>query len=339
MDSLYRFFESTAQDLRYAGRTLLKSPAFTAVAVLSITLGIGANTAIFSLIDAVMWRMLPVKDPASLMAVGLTRGASVQNGFTYKEYRTMREYSAMAEMTAYSPVRLNVNVEGSLEPAIDGQMVAGNYFTMLGVNPVVGRTIGIDDDRVVNGHPVAMISYSFWRRRFGLLPSVIGRRVSISGVPFTIIGVTPPEFYGVEVGAAPDIFVPLMMQPTVQPAFENLIDNPIVMRSWCLTLARLKPGMYPQQAAAALDAVYRQVNPPQPQSMKPTGALDWKVSMSPAATGLSDLRSRFSQALFILMAVFGGGLLFSSAHNANLLLSRPAARRAGVPLPLFPRAR
>ncbi len=327
MDRLYRFFESTIQDLRYAVRTLLKSPAFTAVAVLSITLGIGANTAIFSLIDAVMWRMLPVKDPASLMAVGLTRGASVQNGFTYKEYRTMREYSAMAEMTAYSPVRLNVNVEGSLEPAIDGQMVAGNYFPMLGVNPLAGRTIGIDDDRVVNGHPVAMISYSFWRRRFGLLPSVIGRRVSISGVPFTIIGVTPPEFYGVEVGAAPDIFVPLMMQPTVQPAFENLIDNPIVMRSWCMTLARLKPGVSPQQAAAGLDAVYRQVNPPQPQSMKPPGALEWKVSMSPAATGLSDLRSRFSQALFILMAVVGVVLLIACANTANILLARAAARR------------
>src|ERR1700687_35937 len=125
MDRLHRFFESITQDLRYAGRTLLKSPAFTAVAVLSITLGIGANTAIFSLIDAVMWRMLPVKDPASLMAVGLTRGSRVQNVCTYKEYRTMREYSQMHEMTAYSPVRLTVNVEGSLEPAIDGQMVAG----------------------------------------------------------------------------------------------------------------------------------------------------------------------------------------------------------------------
>src|SRR5260370_23051090 len=169
--------------------------------------------------------------------------------------------------------------------------------------------------------------------------SVRGRRVWIFGVPFRIIGVTPPEFYGVEVGAAPDIFVPFMMQPTVQPAFENLIDNPIVMRSWCLTLARLKPGVYPPQAAAALDAVYRQVNPPEPQSMKPTGALEWKVSMSPAATGLSDLRSRFSQALFILMAVVRVGFFVARAHTPHPLFGRAPARRPERALPLAPGAK
>src|ERR1700687_4622397 len=130
MDRLYRFFGSAAQDLRYAARTLLKSPAFTAVAVLSIALGIGANTAIFSLIDAVMWRMLPVKDPESLQAVVRSRGPALQNGFNYKEYKALREYSRMAELTAYSPLRLNVSVEGDLEPTIDGQMVSGNYFSL-----------------------------------------------------------------------------------------------------------------------------------------------------------------------------------------------------------------
>src|SRR5438132_4950758 len=129
----------------------------------------------------------------------------------------------MAELAAYAPVRINVSVDGSLEPTIDGQMVSGNYFSLLGVNPIAGRAIGVEDDRVPNGHPVAMISHGYWKRRFGLAPSVLGRSISISGTPFTIIGVTPPEFFGVEVGAAPDIFVPIMMQPTAMPAFENLL--------------------------------------------------------------------------------------------------------------------
>src|SRR6266436_7777740 len=303
MERLFRFIESTGQDIRFAVRTLAKTPGFTAVAVLSITFGIGANTAIFSLIDAIMWRMLPVKDPERLLAVVRNRGGTIQNGFTYKEYRAMREYSNVAELTAYSPARLNVSVDGSLEPTIDGQMVSGNYFSLLGVNPIAGRAIGPDDDRVPKGHPVAMISHGYWRRRFGLAPSTTGRTLSISGTPFTIIGATPPEFFGAEVGTAPDIFVPLMMQPTVEPALENLLENPIVMRTWCLTLARLKPGVYPQQAASALEALYRQVTPPAPEAQKARGMVDWNVSLNHAATGLSELRLQFSQALFILMSV------------------------------------
>src|ERR1700733_7837397 len=193
MERLRRLIEGTVQDVGFAARTLLKTPGFTAVVVLSVTLGIGANTAIFSLIDAVMWRMLPVKDPESLLAVVRSRRGTVQNGFTYKEYKAMREYSRLADLTAYSPCRLNVSVDGSLEPTIDGQMVSGNYFSLLGVTPIVGRAIGGDDDRVPNGHPVAMISHGYWRRRFGLAPAIIGRTISISGTPFTIIGVTPPE--------------------------------------------------------------------------------------------------------------------------------------------------
>ena len=327
MERLFRFIESTAQDVGFAVRILLKAPGFTAVVVLSIMLGIGANTAIFSLIDAVMWRMLPVKNPDSLLAVVRTRSGTVQNGFMYKEYKAMREYSQMAELTAYAPSRLNVSLDGSLEPTIDGQMVSGNYFSLLGVNPIAGRTIGPEDDRVPNGHPVAMISYGYWKRRFGLAPATIGGKVSISGTPFTIIGVTPPEFFGVEVGMAPDIFVPLMMQPTVEPALENLLENPIIMRTWCLTLARLKPGVSTQQAASSLEAVYRQITPPTPDSARARGVADWSVSLNPAATGLSALRSQFSQALFILMAVVGVVLLIACANTANLLLARAAGRR------------
>src|SRR5262252_7997662 len=236
-------FGNSGQDFGVAFRTLSKAPAFTAAAVLSIALGIGANTAIFTLIDAVMWRMLPVKDPAGLWIAG--------DGMTYQQYRAVRDHQPAAEIGAYSPARLNVNVDGAFEPTIDGQLVSGGYFSLLGVNPVIGRAISVEDDRVPNGHPVAMISYGYWKRRFGLTPSILGRSISISGTPFTIIGVTPPEFFGVDVGTAPDLFVPVMMQPAAMPAFENLLVNPIIHRTWLTALARLKPGIHVLQATDA----------------------------------------------------------------------------------------
>src|SRR5215471_204552 len=243
MELLRRLAGSCARDFHFAVRTLSKTPGFTAIAALSIALGIGANTAIFSLIDAVMWRMLPVKDPAGLWVLG--------DGMTYQEYEALRDDRQIADFAAYSPVRLNVNVDGVFEPTIDGQLVSGSYFSLLGVNPVIGRTISIDDDRIHNGHPVAMISHRYWKRRFGLTSSILGRSISISGTPFTIIGVAPPEFFGVDVGTAPDIFVPVMMQPTAMPAFENLLVNPIIHRTWLTTLARLKPGIHVLQATDA----------------------------------------------------------------------------------------
>jgi hypothetical protein len=161
--------ESLVQDIGYALRVLVKSPGFTAAVALSLALGIGANTAIFSLIDAVMWRMLPVKDPAGLWVI--------DQGLTFQQYRTVRDNNQVAELAAYSAVRLNVSVDGNIEPTVDGQLVSGSYFSLLGVNPAIGRTISVDDDRVPNGHPVAMISYGignadsgksyrFWAGRF-----------------------------------------------------------------------------------------------------------------------------------------------------------------------------
>jgi hypothetical protein len=190
-------------------RTLGRTPGFTAVAILSIALGIGANTAIFSLIDALMWRTLPVKDPQTLFSVATKRDQTVDREFRDKELRSMRENARLADLAAYSPEHASLSVDGNPEPSLDAEIVSGNYFSLLGVTVVAGRPIGLDDDRVLNGHPVAMISYRYWRRRFGLDPSTIGRTISISGSPFIIIGVTPPEFFGVEVGLAPDVFIPL----------------------------------------------------------------------------------------------------------------------------------
>jgi hypothetical protein len=162
---------------------------------LSIALGIGANSAIFSLIDAVLWRNLPVRDPQNLLSVGRKMDQAVAN-VGYNDYRAMREGAKLTELTAYASVRLSVSVNGNLEPETDGQMVDGSYFSLLGVAPIAGRAIGLDDDHIPNGHPVAMISYGYWSRQFGLAPSAIGTRIGILGTPFTIIGVTPLNFSG-----------------------------------------------------------------------------------------------------------------------------------------------
>jgi len=317
MERLLGLLGNYAQDFRFAVRTLSKTPGFTAIAAVSIALGIGANTAIFSLIDAVMWRMLPVKDPAGLWVVG--------DGLTFQQYRTLRDDQQVAGLAAYSAARLNVNVDGAFEPTVDGLLVSGSYFSLLGVSPAIGRTISAEDDRVPNGHPVAVISYQYWKRRFGLAPTLLGRSISISGTPFTIIGVTPPEFFGVEVGMAPDIFVPVMMQPTAMPAFENLLVDPIIYRTWLTTLARLKSGVHPTQGAAALDALRSRTLP---QGFRPAAGGVPKLSLNPASTGISTLRRQFSQPLLVLMAIVGIVLLIACANIANLLLARAAARRS-----------
>jgi predicted permease len=313
--------------VRFAVRTLGRTPGFTAVAILSIALGIGANTAIFSLIDALMWRTLPVKDPQTLFSVATKRDQTVNREFRDKELRSMRENARLADLAAYSPERASLSVDGNPEPSLDAEIVSGNYFSLLGVTAAAGRPIGLDDDQIRNAHPVAMISYGYWRRRFGLDPSTIGRTISISGSRFTIIGVTPPEFFGVEVGLAPDVFVPLAMRDTVAP------DG-----NCCAALARLKPGTNPQQATAELETLYRRARPPAPKLDNPNLTDDGKkfqavthreshVTMSPAAAGLSKLRQQFSQPLFTLMAAVGVVLLIACANIANLLLARAAARR------------
>jgi predicted permease len=298
---------------------LARSPGFSTAVILSLALGIGANTAIFTLLDAVLWRILPVKNPEELMVAGRSRGPNFETGFTYQQFRLMRDSHAGADLAAYSPARLNLSIDRSLEPTSDGQMVSGNYFSLLGVNPSAGRVIGPEDDLVPNAHPVAVLSYGYWKRRFAADPAVVGRSISISGAPFTVIGVTPPEFFGVEVGTAPDVFVPLMMQPTVEPAFENLLENPIIHRTWCSLVARLSPGVDPRQAGAVLTSLFRAETPP--------GLAREIVTLKPASTGLSALREQFSRPLFVLMAIVGVVLLIACANTANLLLARGAARR------------
>src|SRR5262245_1196855 len=170
--------ETTIQDLRYALRILRANPGFTATVVLSLALGIGANTAIFTLTDAIMWRMLPVHNPEDLVLLARTQGGSTGYGFTYGEYRLFHDRSqTFSDLASYSRVRLNVSVAGSVEPTAEGQLVSGGYFSTLGIRAVAGRTIGVEDDRIPNGHPVAMLSYGYWKRRFSLDPSILDKTI------------------------------------------------------------------------------------------------------------------------------------------------------------------
>jgi predicted permease len=326
-----RWLEDLAQDLRYAARGLRRSPVFTAVIVLSLALGIGANTAIFTLMDAVMWRSLPVKEPTQLWVPHFERPVSPQSFlfnygamgneyfFSYRMYRNMRD-SGVAEIAAYSPVRLNVSIDGGMEPAAEGQRISGNYFSVMGVEPLLGRSITDDDDRIGAGHPVVVIAYNYWQRRFNRDPSAIGRSISISGTPFEIVGIAPPGFFGIEVGTSPDIYVPVAMQPVVTPVTINGVEGPGAGRAWLQLVARIRPGAAVQQVRNALQAIHTQT-PDGPRSA------DAPLILSPAATGISGLRLRFSRTLMILMGVVALVLLISCANIANLLLARAASRR------------
>jgi predicted permease len=316
--------ESTVQDLGYAFRVLRKSPVFTGAVVLSLGLGIGANTAIFTLMDAVMWRSLPVADPHALLVVGQQRQHDVELGFSYAEYRLMRDSDAEVDVAGYAMAPINISVDGPTEPSVQGHLVSGDYFTVLGVRPVLGRVIGPDDDRLPNGHQIVMLSHGYWERRFARDPLVIGRPVRLSGVPFTIVGVTPPGFFGVEVGAAPDLFLPLMMQPTVMPAFENLLENPMVNRPWVQVVARLRPGLTSAQAASVFDAIIHSER----NRRQPAGTVGSRrpIVLAPAIS-VSSLRRQFSRPLIVLLTMVALVLLIACANTANLLLARAAARR------------
>ena len=337
-----RTIEHVWRDVILACRGLRKSPGFAAAVVLTLTLGIGANSAIFTLLNAITWQNLPVRDPEALLLVTRMRLGRVEAGFTYPQSRALRDHVNGARLAAYSssafPLLLTATTAGGLEPPINGQLVSGNFFDVLGIVPQRGRLIGDDDDRVPNGHPVVVISDGYWRRRFARDEAIVGQTLTLSDTRFEIIGVTPPEFFGVEVGLAPDVFIPIMMQAAVMPVVGDLIVKPNVNRTWLQLLARLDRGARAETLATMLEPIYRQqlveLPPDASRALRARAGYEDRILFASAARGLSDLRVQFSTSLFILLGVVALVLLIGCANTANLLLARAAARRSELALRL-----
>ena len=327
--------EQTAQDLRYGIRTLSKSPAFTLAAVLSLAVGIGANTALFTVINTVMWKRLPVSDPEHLLTIEQRSQAGTAIGFTYQQYELFRDHGQALDLAAYSLSRLDAAIDGHAEPTLDAQLVTGEYFPILGLQPALGRLFDESDDRIPMGHQVAVLSHTYWQRRFAGDPAVIGRAITLGGLPFTVVGVTPAEFFGAEVGASPSLYVPVMMQPAVLPMFGSLLDRPNVFSTWLRLVGRLKPGVLLEQAGPRLNALAGKPETEWRSRNKFTGQFeDAQLVVGSAAAGLSELRRQFSRPLFVLLGVAGLVLLIACANVGQLVLARSAARRSEFALRL-----
>lgn len=329
-----RFGDLVRQDLGYALRMMRKNPLFTAVVIGVLTIGIGANTAIFSIIDVVLLKMLPIRNPEQLVSLSYTndRGKDF-SGFSYPAFQQIRDRNevftgVLAVDDGITNLQITLTaLQGagqSEEAAIE--LVSGTYFPVLGVDAVLGRTLTPDDDMVAGAHPLAVISYGYWKRRLALDPQVLGRTFIARHTVFTIVGVAPPGFFGTTVGQAPDMWLPLAMK-------DQLGDEPILNESsifWLNILARLKPGMSQQQAAAAMVVLLKQVNA---ETLGPkAGKMELHAQVEPASKGFNVLRQRFSQPLRILMTVVGLVLLVACVSVASLLTARAVARQKEIAL-------
>ena len=320
--------EHLFQDLRYAARMLRTHPGFTAVAVLSLALGIGANTAIFSLINTVLLRLLPVRNPEQLVFVenvGARGGGGAPPYPCFERFRDQNHY--FSGLAAFSPYDMRVSIDGQAEEVV-AQQASGNYFDVLGVKAWAGRTFSPADDGVIGkggpDGPVAVISYRYWKRRFAMSPAVLGKVVQIQGRAVTIIGITPPEFFGLQPGIPVDLTVPIVLAPA-----EMLRDRG---DWWISVVGRLKPGASATQARAELNGIFQTFMNEGSGPGKIAGNAEVRhdyfdhIDLTPAARGLDILRNQFSKPLLVLMALVGLVLLIACANVANLLLARTAAR-------------
>jgi predicted permease len=314
-----------AQDLRYAVRMLRKSPAFTATAVLSLAIGIGANTTIFNLLDAVLLRSLPVQSPEDLVLLTERVGPRQSVAFTSGQFQTLRDNNTLAGLCAFRPWSIRVTQRGESQLA-NGQLLSGNCFSLLGLRAFLGRTLTDQDDLTPGGHPLAVLSHGYWQRQFGSDPSVVGRSIDLQGQPFTIVGVAQPEFFGLEPGKEIDITVPLMMQQAIMPG-TPLLSSPNAR--WLRLIGRRQPGQTLAQVQADLSVRWSRLLSATDQR---PGSPESRLEAIPGGQGLYDLRRQFSRPLQLLTAAVALVLLVACANLASLLLARSTARQREISL-------
>ncbi len=325
--------EDLWRDVRLAIRSFSATPLVTAVAILSLALVIGANTAIFSIVNGLLLRPLPVRDPTRLVhvtdSVVRETGETRVRAWSNPAWEQIRQRSHLfAAVTAWSFTRFNLGSGGGTE-LVDGILADGGFFETLGVPAVLGRPFSALDDRHGGGAdgPVTVIGYGYWQRRFGGAADVIGRSVRLDGVPFTIVGVTPPDFFGVEVGRSFDFAVPLRTEALIRGR-DSVLDS--AATNFLSILARLKPGQSLESASAELRRMQPEIRDATlgPWSKDVVDRyLTSPFTLAPAATGYSNLRGRYERALLIVAVIVALVLLVGCVNVANLLLARAMARR------------
>ena len=345
-----------ARDLRFASRQLYRNPLITFIAIASLGLGIGANTAIFSIAKRVLFDTLPVHNPKELRVLtwitspssnpasthqqpvppvwgdifSTPAGGFSSNTFSYPVYQALLKHStAFRSLIAFKDISITATIDGTPQ-LVSAELLSGNAFESLGLNPTIGRSITPADDAAPGAGPVAVIADSFWSQQFARSPSAIGKIIAINGIPFTIVGVAPAPFAGLDTATPTRIFLPITMQPLVVPRAQHgtvsLLDNP--QSWWVQIIARLRPELPEHQTQAQLDVVLRQAA--LSASTYPGGMDTFHLRLDPGTRGQDNLRGVLAQPSWILLALSGLVLLLACVNLANLLLARAASRRREI---------
>src|SRR6266446_1991085 len=311
------------QDLQHSMRLLWSRPGFTLTVVVTLALGIGANATIFTWIKAVLLASLPgIEEPERLVEIwGATHNNSALS-MSYIDYLDFRDrYNVLSGLIAHQILPLNLG-RGEKPERVWAGIVSGNYFDVLGVKALIGRTFLPEEDRTPNSHPVAVLGYGLWQRRFGADPNILGQKITLNEHDFTVIGVAPKDFGSSFAGLALDVWTPVMMKDYVARPHFSLTDRG---SRWLMVMGRLKPGATVPQAQANVSAIAQQLQQAYPRTNDQMGVAIFSLTQSPFG-----LKSSLQSALAILMAAVAVVLLIACANVANLLLARAASRRKEI---------